>query len=268
MLFASASFAECEGQSERNERFVTMFPGSASHFTVAAELADAGCYALANEELKKSNDELAKESWDDEGIGVRKQSAEAMSEYVSALMASERSVEESNRRLLDLLDKTYVTDVMLRAIRRLSTTLPSIGSDGDWRRFESHLAELESHAPSSWIPIYARCLRDATHGRMFEAIARLDERMARESDLQTHLTYRVLLVQLLVLDHRYANVRVQCARDDDAIGASLLDPRLRLAFLDSCLSAWKTSADRTLGLQDKEAIQMLSRTIASLRSQI
>jgi hypothetical protein len=259
--------ADCEGQAQRNAQFLQLQSNSDAHFTVAGELADAGCLKKATAELDQADELLEKESGSNDAKATRRASQDALREFIHALAIRTQAPRESDQRLLDILDHRFSSSVLTRTVTRLLETIPREGSDEDWRRFEAHLRDMEVAGPT-WQPVFARRIREATHGDPDGAMTRLNADLSKSNDTQRQLALRVLLVELLVIEEKTPSARMQCTHDGQRMGDTLLDPKLRLRFLTSCENAWQESSRYPATPQSIAALAMLTKATAQLRSEL
>jgi hypothetical protein len=168
-------------------------------------------------------------------------------------------------KLLSLVQgPTPIAESVVR-LRAVLAVVPLLEASGpEWQQILNDIVILADRG--FWKARRALMQRNFALGHGQEAINDLERSLLQGHDLQQSLALRILLLDTYSRSQRLLEARLMLASLDPDVGAKLLDPDLRLEFLQIALAvsrAWSAAGE--YGAAD--AIRIYERAVAETRRQ-
>lgn len=271
LMLPSGSLAKCNLHSALLTGINRLGSTSGAHFTYADWYAKAGCFDLARHELDLSDATIPSDDVDEETKQTKRRATRDMRIFVDAL--DKASVGRSNAAkslLLSLMSdesshRTYSSMVLMSSLDALSELLRKNGTEAEWQRFGLIVNSVPENAMGYWPIEFGKRLAEAHTGKLDQALASVESELAEGVDVQRYVSLRILLGELLVLDHEFDSARIYCANMDADVSALAADYRLKLRYLAMCESAWSEGPKSSYA---KRAARSARRIIHRLRGQL
>jgi len=149
--------------------------------------------------------------------------------------------------LLRLVAERYQEGpIYLRAIQDLSNVLDARPAAAEWTFLAGEfdkIAAAEDVSGLAAVSLGHLALHDIRTGHADTGLMRMESYLARPHSVQIRLTAAVLYLELLLAaDHR-PDARILSRDLEDDIGSMLLDPAMRVRFLQAATAAYANAAD-------------------------
>lgn len=154
----------------------------------------------------------------------------------------------ASKALRDVAAQYHESPVYLRAIQDLSNLLDARPTAPEWQFLANELENIATAEDASGLAAVAvghLALHDVKSGHAEKGISDMETYLAKPHATQVRLSASVIYLEILLAAGHRADVQLLSHAIEKEVGETLLDPTLRVRFLQACVSAYSGLDDPT-----------------------